>query len=115
MIRAGSGSRRTTTYVIVLAAYTIVSIACSKAAGHPAIKPLVEQCWAWIWLLGPPITLIHGTGYLWVYAVGSILLATFVIAAERAWDRWPGVTLLCVALAIAVWCVSGILVYAPTL
>jgi hypothetical protein len=99
---------------IALLSYIVVSIACFRAANYPAAKLLIEQCWSWVWLLGPPITLIYQTAYWWAYAAGSTLLIALVIAGERAWERRPGVTLMCLGLAIAVWCVCGALVYAPT-
>src|SRR3954469_18018783 len=102
-------SRRAKLNAIALASYGVVSVACLRAANYPVLKSLIERFWSWIWLLGPPVALLHGTGYWWVYATGSILVVSLMIAGERAWAPWPGVTLVCVGLAIAVWCISGIL------
>jgi hypothetical protein len=98
-----------------MVSYVMISAACLNAGHYSVPKSLLEQLWPWIWLLGPPVTLIYGTAYWWVYAIGSVAVIGLVFTAQRNWDRRPAVTVVCIALAIAVWCVSGILVYAPTI
>jgi hypothetical protein len=113
---AGRGpglTRRSTVNAIALLLYVVVSVACVNAANYPSAKWLIHECWSWVWLLGPPVTLIYQTEYWWVYGSGTALLVSLVIVAEVAWKRWPGLTLTCLGLAIVVWCLSGVLVYAP--
>ena len=102
----------TRTKRVTLAAYLVLSVVC-LAAKHQPIDSLVRASWNWIWVAGPPIALIHGLGYSWVYGGGSVLVLASVVVARRTWQPRPEIALVCIAFAIVVWFVSGLLVYAP--
>lgn len=94
----------------LVAIYVLLSGACLLA---PSTVPAawIRACLAFLWLLGPPATLLHGTGFAWAFGVGTaafvppFLLA--VVGRSRASRIAGGL------LAAVVWALAGCLVYAP--
>jgi hypothetical protein len=95
--------------------YVGVSVACLVAKHVAIIESSIRDHWNWVWLLGPPVTLIYGLNYWVVYVVGTGFLITLELIVRSSWQRRPGVVLLCLLLAIVAWCGSGLLVYAPVM
>jgi len=93
--------------------YAGISAVCLAARSTPLVESFVRWGWDWLWALGPPVTLIHGSGLLYVYSASSALLVVLTVIGRLSWSQHPGVTLLCGGIAILVWCASGFLVYAP--
>lgn len=93
--------------------YAATSLACAVAPDVPALRYVLGATWRWLWLLGPPALLVHQTGYLYLYAVGTTVVATGAWATHH-WSRrnleWSGIA-ACGTLAL--WVSFGLLVYIP--
>lgn len=65
----------------------------------------------YFWLLGPPANLVHGTDFLWPFAIGTVAVAGCVLGS--AYSESPGVQVTCGIGLLLTWAVCGFLVYAP--
>lgn len=65
----------------------------------------------YFWLLGPPANLVHGTSFLWPFAVGTVVVAGSVLGIART--ESPGVQVTCAIALLITWALCGFLVYAP--
>ncbi len=97
-------------WIVVTAAYALLSLAAYLASSIPSLRAAVEGAWRLIWLCGPPITLIHKSDGLAFYVIETVLLVGLVLAAttRRRW-QWSLVLGIC---ALAVWLLSGFLAIA---
>jgi hypothetical protein len=65
----------------------------------------------YFWLLGPPANLVHGTQFLWPFAIGTIIVAVLLVGVARS--RSTAMRAVCgVGFAIA-WATFGFVAYAP--
>jgi hypothetical protein len=74
------------------------------ASAQEAVRP-------YFWLLGPPANLVHGTNFLWPFAIGSAVVAGLIFGISRSESR--GVQLACGVTLLIAWAIFGFIVYAP--
>jgi hypothetical protein len=90
--------------------YSILMAFC--AFGAHAVPASTQQALrAYVWLLGPPANLLHGTNYLWPFAIGSIVVAGLVFGITRT--ESPGVQVISGLALLIAWAFFGFLTYAP--
>jgi hypothetical protein len=81
--------------------------------GLPAISPdVLGPMVSYVWLLGPPVNLVHGWNYSPAFAIGTALIVGPAIGLARA-SRLGWRIFWSVVLAL-LWALSGVMVYAPS-
>src|SRR5437867_4108611 len=90
--------------------YTLLSVLAFYSSTQPLLRAVVENAWNFIWLLGPPITLIHGSVGMGAYIVETVLVVVLVVSAAVRPTRVRS-TVLGLA-ALIVWLLSGFLALA---
>lgn len=87
----------------------VLCIACLLLPLLP--EPVIRWCVTFLWLAGPAANLVHGTGYLIPFFVGTAaivgLCRGFARTARPARRRLLGAVLL------VVWMLFGVIAYAP--
>lgn len=90
--------------------YSILIAFC--AFGAHAVPVSTQQALrAYVWLLGPPANLLHGTNYLWPFVIGTIVVAGLVFGMTRT--ESPGVQFICGVALLVAWAIFGFVTYAP--
>lgn len=102
--------RHSLLWVVAAAAYGLLSLVAVCASSLPSLRAVIERGWSFIWLFGPPITLIYGLPGVAFYLVETVLLVGLALAATKR-HGWPAVVVLgsCV---LVVWLLSGFLAIA---
>jgi len=94
--------------------YAALSVLCFASHDVEALRAVVRRWWSYVWLLGPPATLLYQWQYVIPYLVGTVVVFASVLATyhlvrrSSAWLLVPGL------LAVGAWVLSGALAYAPT-
>lgn len=101
--------------VIGLLLYSGLSVACSVAHDVPAVRALIDEHWALVWLLGPPGSLLYqGRGIAAYLAESVVFFACVTGTVYGLYREWAGFFLFGLA-AVATWLVSGFFVYVSTM
>jgi hypothetical protein len=104
MASTNSVSRRVGSLV---AAYLIASLVCIL------VPAAAVRAWiAFLWLLGPPANLIHGTRYLVPFFVGTLVVGALGWGLLRSSVSSFRRRMLTLGIAVA-WAAFGVLAYAP--
>jgi hypothetical protein len=95
---------------IALSAYTILSIISLAVGGLWGSEGHIFEL-NFLWVFGPPVNLLHGAPYSWVFLMGTLVCGACALAAYRSRRWW---TKGIIALGgIVAWFTVGALVYAP--
>ena len=89
--------------------YSILIAFCAFGA-HAVPASTQQTLRPYIWLLGPPVNLVHGTNYLWPFVIGTIVVAGLVFGMTRT--ESPGVQIVCGAVLLITWAILGFVAYA---
>lgn len=65
----------------------------------------------YLWLLGPPANLVHGTKFLVPFVTGTFVLGGLVLGVSRS--ESPVVQLFSAVALVLVWAAFGFIAYAP--
>lgn len=93
--------------------YGVLSVLCFATASSPALQSSIGRFSRLLWLFGPPALLIHGSGYAVLYAACTLVVAGLLLAGAWCCRRSSDFYILFFLLAIAAWCGSGFITYAP--
>ena len=109
--RQQRGNKAPTRLLIVcISVYAALMAFCGL--GLPAIAESIGTPVApYLWILGPPVNLIHGRHYAWAFGVGTVVVVPLLFGVVRA--RSSVVKRICVVGLLIAWAVSGACVYAP--
>jgi hypothetical protein len=66
----------------------------------------------YVWLLGPPANLVHGTDFLWPFLIGTLVLGMCAFMTMRS--RRFAMKTVWSAMALVAWAMFGFLAYAPS-
>lgn len=88
----------------MLIAFCAFGVHAVPASAQEALRP-------YVWLLGPPANLVHGTNFLCPFVIGTIVVAGLAFGMTRT--ESPGVQIACGAALLVAWAVFGFIVYAP--
>jgi len=93
---------------IVVYVTTIVVGAFGAAVVPASARNVLRSSW---WLLGPAANLVHGTHFLWPFAIGTIAVAGLFLGFVRSRSR--AVKASCATAFALAWVAFGFLAYAP--
>ena len=99
--------------MLFAALYAGLSGICVAAPHVSALRSVFGAVWAVVWLLGPPVLLVHQSGYALVYLVGTAPVAAGAYLIARAAKDSPEVGVVTGVILAAIWCFFGVLVYVP--
>jgi len=91
----------------LVAAYLIASLVCIL------VPAAAVRAWiTFLWLLGPPANLIHGTRYILPFFVGTLVVGALTWGLLRSSASSFRRRILIVGIAVT-WAAFGVLAYAP--
>ncbi len=90
---------------VCLMAFVLVGVTLLSRTAQLSMRP-------YIWLFGPPATLVYGTELLWAFVSGTVIVASLLVVVART--RSSIVRGVCgIALALA-WVLFGSVAYIPS-